>query len=203
MPLPEWEPTETLLPSETNRGEKNAAAIHTAVGFALSQWEHLESVLARLFQLLSESPSFAACRGYGMVESSRTRAEMLRAAREVFFQRHGSSDTENITAVESLIAAYENALQYRNNIAHGMATAFPLKGGQLSGYFLCSPSYASRKMKAQDLKGLYLLGAKYWYKGADIRHYADWFTQLEGEAMRLIQVINAKYSVLDPAQFLP
>jgi hypothetical protein len=200
MTLAPWKPSEKTEPSPEHRGEVDPSAIHTAVGQALSQFEHLESGLTRLFQLLCETPSFAACRAYGVVESPFTKAGMLRAAMEVFFARRVPLDAEYHSAMKALFAAYEVSHQYRNNIAHGMAVGFFLSDGTHSGYFLCPPSYATKKVAKVET---YILGAAYWYNVEDIQHYSKRFTEMLGEAMRLIQEVNKKYAVLKDEQFHP
>src|SRR5580658_9098583 len=99
MALSSWKPTDNTVPSPEHRGETDTSALYTAVGTALSRFEHLESGLTRLFQLLCETPSFAACRAYGMVESPFTKSSMLRAAMDVFFARREQFDSENHKAM--------------------------------------------------------------------------------------------------------
>lgn len=203
MALSAWKPSERREPSPDHRGEKDTSAIHAAVGQALSRYEHLESVLTRLFQLLCETPFFAACRAYGVVESSFTKASMLQAAMDAFFARREPFDREYHKAVKVLLAAYQASHQYRNNIAHGIAVGFYLGDGTHSGYFLCPPSYATKKVATIDPREVYLLGAAYWYNVEDINHYASRFTEMLGETMRLIREINMKYAVLKDHQFHP
>jgi hypothetical protein len=203
MALSDWKPTEKKVPSLEHRGEKETSLLHTSVGQALSQWEHLESGLTRLFQLLCETPSFAACRAYGTLESSYARAGLLRAAMEVFFARREPFDSEYHAAMKTLFAAYEKAQQYRNNIAHGIAVGFYLSNGAHSGYFLCPPSYATKKVEKIDPREVYLLGAAYWYNFEDINHYTKRFTEMLSETMRLIMEVNKKYAVLKDSQFHP
>jgi hypothetical protein len=203
MALSPWKPLEDKLPSSTRKGEQETSAIYTAVGNALSRWEHMESGLTRLFQLLCETPGFAACRAYGTIESSYTKAGMLRAAMKAFFANREPFDKENHDAVNALLSAYQVAQQYRNNIAHGIAVGFFLSDGTHSWYFLCPPSYASKKVERIDPREVYLLGAAYWYKAQDIDYYAKRFEELLAETMRLIQDVNKKYRVLQDGQFHP
>ena len=203
MALAAWKPTDKTKPSPTHRGEKDPSVIYTAVGQALSRWEHLESGLTRLFQLMCETPFFAACRAYGVVESSFTKEGMLQAATKAFFARREALDCGHHKDMKALFSAYHSSQQYRNNIAHGMAVSFHLTDRTLSGYFLCPPSYASKKLDQIKPDGVYLLGAAYWYNGEDICHYANRFTDLLSETMRLIQDVNRKYAVLKDEQFHP
>jgi hypothetical protein len=203
MTLANWKATENRVPSATHKGEPNTVLIHMEVGRALSQWEHLESGLTRLFQVLCETPHFAACRAYGVVESSFTKTVMLGAAADAFFARRDPFDTEYHKAVKSLFGACQGAQQYRNNIAHGIAVGFHLSDGTSSGYFLSPPSYATKKVKKIDPREVYLLGAAYWYNVSDIDHYTRRFSELLGETMKLIQEVNKKYAVLKDSQLHP
>jgi hypothetical protein len=198
-----WTPTDKKVPSLEHRGERDASLIYTSVGQALSQWEHLESGLVRLFQLLCETPSFAACRAYGMIESSYAKGQLLRAAMEAFFACREPFDSEYHAGMKALLAAYENAQRYRNNIAHGMAVGLHLVNGVHSGYFLCPPSYATKKVEKIDPREVYLLGATYWYNVEDINHYTKRFSEMLSETMRLILEVNKKYAVLRDSQFHP
>jgi len=202
MALSAWKPTKGDVPSLSRKGETDFVTIYTGVGNALHQFEHMESGLTRLFQVLCETPSFAACRAYGTIESSYSKSEMLRAAAEAFFAKR-DVDSENSAAIKALLSAYKDVHQYRNNIAHGMAVGFHLKGGTHSGYFLCPPSYASKKVGKIDPYEVYLLGAKYWYNKADLDHYAARFQELLSETMTIIQRVNKKYSVLRDDQLHP
>jgi hypothetical protein len=202
MALSTWKATESKLPSPTHRGEASPETIYVEVGRALSQWEHFESGLTRLFQVLCETPHFAACRAYGVVESSFTKSTMLRAASDAFFSRRNSFDTEYHKDMKKLFAVYQDSQQYRNNIAHGMAVGFHLLDGSFSGYFLSPPSYATKKIK--DIPNqVYLFGAAYWYNAKDTEHYAKRFSDLLKETMKLIQDVNKKYAVLKDSQLHP
>jgi hypothetical protein len=203
MALPKWSPTNDELPSATRRGETTTAPIYAAVGDALSSWEHLESGLTRLFQLLCETASFAACRAYGTVDSPFNRSQMLRAAMEVFFASREAIGSKEHKDMKELLNMYEQAQLYRNNIAHGIAVGFFLKAGGHSGYFLCPPSSATKKVAKIDPKEVYLYGARYWYDSKNINHYRDRFAALLRETMELIQSVNSKYKILKPEQLHP
>ena len=200
--LSAWKPTKGDVPSPTRKGESDFVSIYTGVGKALHQWEHMESGLTRLFQVLCETPNFAACRAYGTIESSFSKSEMLRAAAEAFFAKR-NPDSENQSAIKELLSACKEAQQYRNNIAHGMAVGFHLEDGAHSGYFLCPPSYASKKVGTIDPYEVYLLGAKYWYNTVDLNHYANRFQELLSETMTIIQRVNKKYNILRDDQLHP
>ena len=203
MALPIWNPTKLVMPSVTYKGESTPDAVYTAVGKSLHVWEHAESALTRLFQVLCESKSRAACRAYGVIESPFTKGQVLRAAAETFFGVHSPYDADNDKHVKALIKAYEGGFQYRNNIAHGMTVGFHLKDGSHSGYFLCPPSYTTKKVKRHPTNQVYLLGASYIYSVSDLNHYSERFTQIRSEAVRLAHLLNDKYKIVPPGELLP
>jgi hypothetical protein len=201
MKFADWQPRVQETPSPTWKGEATVEPIHSAVGFALSQWEHMESGLARLFQLLCESPSAAAARAYGMLESSFSKSQLHRAAGDSFFRDKSATDTDLHRDLKILLSAYQKAHELRNNIAHGMVIQFSMDRKTMSGYFLCPPVYATKKVVKQKGSGIWFLDANYWYKADDIMYYADRFTGMLAETMRIIQAVNGRYRVLGDAQF--
>lgn len=175
--------------------------IHTAVGYALSQWEHMESGLARLFQLLCESPAPAAARAYGMLESSYSKSQLLRAAVDAFFNERKETDSDLHRELKALFNAYQKAQEFRNNIAHGMVIQFGLPDRTYSGYFLCPPVYATKKVVKPKSSGIWFLDASYWYKADDVMYCGQYFVSMLAETMRLIQAVNQKYNVLRNTEF--
>jgi hypothetical protein len=201
--LPAWSPRPKVIPSPTYRGEPDTSQTDAAVGRALSEWESLQSALGILFQLMCESPTFAASRAYGTVTSASGRVAMLRAAEEVFFGTREPFDAAYDAEMKALFSACEKAQEFRNNIAHGKAMQFTVreKGavyGTGSGYFLCPPPYAKKKVEviAPAPQEQYLLGASYFYTVADINYYRDRFIQLRHEAYRLAIEIDEKYKII-------
>jgi hypothetical protein len=161
----------------------------------------MESGLARLFQLLCESPAAASARAYGMLESSFSRSQLLRAATDSFFRDRNAGDSDLHKELKALLAAYQKAQEFRNNIAHGMVLQFYLADRTLSRYFLCPPVYATKKVVKPKSSGMWVLDADYWYRAEDVTYYANRFTAMLAETMRLIQDVNKKYKVLADAQF--
>jgi len=49
MTLPNWQPPQKKIPSESYLGERDKDALHVRVGSAINEWEILESALARIF----------------------------------------------------------------------------------------------------------------------------------------------------------
>jgi len=203
MTLPSWKPPELVMPSVTYRGEDTSDVIYAAVGKALHCWEHAESALTRLFQVFCESRSRAACRAYGVIESPFTKAQVLKAAADTFFAVHPPRDEESVSNFAAIIKAYSESMQYRNNIAHGMTVGFYLEGGEHSGYFLCPPSYTSKKVKMHPTDKVYLLGASYLYKSKDVHLCAERFTQILNETVRLSHHLNEKYNIIPPEELQP
>jgi hypothetical protein len=73
VPLKKWSPPDEMPPSIDHHGAITMEPVWTAVGRALSEWEHTESGLMKLFQVFCETRSLAACRALGTVESAAGR----------------------------------------------------------------------------------------------------------------------------------
>jgi hypothetical protein len=198
MALAKWVPPTKRTPSDAYVGQATLTPIWAAVGAALSRWEHLESGLTRLFQLLCETPSLAACRAYGTVESCYSKAQMLRAAATVFFDARLPFDESHEREIRALIGAYEKAQEFRNNIAHGMAVGYQIARNRV-GYFLCPQSGATKKITRGNKSHFEKIA--YFYDVPEIEYCGERFTALLGETMRLILSINGKYAVLANEQF--
>ncbi len=190
-----WKPPSRIVPSEAFQGEESTAPIHEAVGRALSMWKHTESGNIKLFQLLCEAKSFAACRAYGTLDSVFSRHLAIRYAAEEFFMSRDEKDFANL---KKLINVYSNTGQYRNQIAHGMAVQ-----PHAHGYFLCPPSYASRRREPPRPKERWALGADYFYRVKKIDYIGVRFDQILKSTMTLVMYLNVKYSVLEGGEFHP
>lgn len=195
QPPPLWEKPSSKEPSPSFQGEKTTSTIHEAVGRSLSMWEHMESAFIKLFQLFCETKSLAACRAYGTSESIFSRYLALKYAAEEFFT---SRDSGDLQLTLSLLNTYKEIGEYRNQIAHGMAMS-----PHGYGYFLCPPSYSSRRRKTPIPTKLWGLGAKYIYRVAEIDRFRDRFEQVLNSTMSLVLYLNEKYSVLDDKDFHP
>lgn len=195
QPPPPWKPPQHVTPSDAFLGERTTVPIHEAVGRALSAWEHAESGLIKLFQLLCETKSLAACRAYGTAESVFARYLQLRYAAEEFF---ADRDAEDLQQVLSLLNTYKDTGPYRNQIAHGMAIQ-----PHAFGYFLCPPSYSSRRRTTPYPTERWGLGASYFYRVAEIDHCRLKFEQILAATMSMVLYLNDKYHVLEGADFHP
>jgi hypothetical protein len=185
---PAWTAPPRGVASATYLGEKSTSVIHEAVGRALSAWEHAESALIKHYQLLCETKSLAACRAYGTAESVFARYLAQKYAAEEFFANRDESD---LRLVASLLKLYNDAAPYRNQIAHGMAIQ-----PHAFGYFLCPPSYASRRRDTPYPTQQWGLGASYFYRVAEIDHCRDHFENILKATMSMVLYLNEKYQVL-------
>lgn len=195
VPPPAWKAPSCITPSPDFLGEDSTAIIHEAVGRALSAWEHSESAFIKLYQLLCETRSLAACRSYGTIESVFGRHLALKYAAEEFFLLRDKAD---LKLVNSLIKIYNEASTYRNQIAHGMAMQ-----PHLHGYFLCPASYSARRRKTPYATTLWGFGASYFYRAAEIGHCKTHFTNILNSTMSLVMYLNEKYKVLEGYDFHP
>ena len=192
---PAWKAPPKEVASPMYLGEQSASAIHEAVGRALSAWEHAESALIKLYQLLCETKSLAACRAYGTAESVFARYLAQKYAAEEFF---ANRDANDLRLMVSLLKIYNDAAPYRNQIAHGMAVQ-----PHAFGYFLCPASYASRRRDTPYPTQPWGLGASYFYRVAEIDHCRNHFENILKAAMSLVLYLNEKYQVLDYGDLHP
>lgn len=93
--------------------------------------------------------------------------------------------------VSALLKDYFGASEYRNQVAHGMAVQ-----PHDFGYSLCPPSYASRRQETPYPAERWALGAKYFYRVAEIDQINARFEQILAGTMSLVLFLNEKYSVL-------
>lgn len=195
IPLNNWQAPLRIEPSDNYHGEDSTNVIHEAVGRSLSTWEHAESANIKLFQLLCESKILTACRVYGTLDSVFSRHNALKYAAEEFFFRR---DQEDLAKLKTLINAYSKTGQYRNYIAHGMAIQ-----PHAFGYFLCPPSYATRRRETPRPDERWALGADYFYRVSEIDYITTRFQEILESTMSLVLYLNNKYEVLNGSEFHP
>lgn len=195
MKLNTWKAPKSVLPSPSCLGEDDVGMLHLAVGRATSAWEHAESGMIKLFQLLCETRSYAACRAYGTIESVFGRHLALRYAAEEFFLNRDNLDLKSVL---ELIKAYNELSQYRNQIAHGMAVQ-----PHAFGYFVCAPSYASRRRETPRPRERWGLKSDYFYRVQEIEQFVIRFRELLDSTMALTLYLNEKYQVLNEGDFHP
>ena len=109
-----------------------------------------------------------------------------------------SRDKEDLIKLNELLKVYIKAGEYRNKIAHGMAVQ-----PHAYGYFLCPPSYASRRRETPYPKGKWGLGADYFYRVKEIDDICLRFEQILKSTMTLVMYLNEKYSILKNGDFQP
>jgi len=170
MTISKWEPIESVRPSPTRRGAATTEEIYVA-------------------------PS----RAFGMVEAPFVKAQALKFAGEAFFSASGRADKADQADFKALVAAYNIATRYRNNIAHGMTIGHHLEeDGSHSGFFLTPPSYASKKVGNLNTSWPepWFLTYNYYYTVDDLRHHTARFQDILDEAVRLAHHLNDKYQVI-------
>jgi hypothetical protein len=126
-PLTPKTPKPWDLPTPLNNGDDTAEPLFTAVGRALSNWEHVENQLANLFVVLvgakvtRDMPAPAA-RAYGTILSFQSRLAMLEAAARAFFLSHPKIGEEQ-KLWSDLSKQLDGFSSRRNDIAHGSVEA--------------------------------------------------------------------------------
>jgi hypothetical protein len=117
-PSPAWD----RLPWAAN-GDSPIDTIYKLVGECLSEWEQLESELAKLFScLVSNFESLAAERAYCAVRTFEARAEMLKAASEAYFAEHPNEGFQK--SFVTILKHAKNFAPRRNEIAHGIVKRY-------------------------------------------------------------------------------
>ena len=195
LPPATWSSPKFSKPSHNYMGEESPAVLHEAVGRATSAWEHAESGTIKLFQVLCETKSLAACRAYGTIDSVFGRHLALKYAADEFFHTRELSDCK---LTHSLVATYNETGQYRNEIAHGMAV-YP----HGFGYFVCAPSYSSRRRSTARPSEKWGLGSKYFYRVAEIDLFRERFEHILRAIISMTHYLNDKYTVLNPGDLHP
>ena len=205
MAVPDWTPPpradKRIVPSPKFVGAEDVRQLFSYVGLCLSGWEKMETVLAKLFQVLCEAPSPAARRAYGTLTSSIGRKDALKAAATVFCKRNDDSDASD--ELDGLFKAYNDAMTYRNDVAHGMMIAEPINKQWC--FYIAAPEYTTKKrIVVESLDDLLEVTIEqighesiYYYRIAELSAIADRFTQLEAEAMRLLLYLDGKYTHLE------
>jgi hypothetical protein len=167
-----------ILPTP-EKGDTTHAELYTAVGHALTQWENLEEELAELFSVLVGAPEMAPGRGpaisaYGSVSNFNVRANMLKAAAEVFFGQYPPEIAGPIKeGFDDLMKSCVQFAARRNDIAHGKRE---LVAGR--GHYLLPAFYNSKKHRPGQVMA-------FGYSSKEIRAYANHFIDLNSLAERI------------------
>lgn len=115
-----------------SRREPDRWDVYKWVGKCLSEWEHAESALARLYDLLLDrkSPS-AALRRYGEPRLFEDRAALVERAADRHF---ASKPDDRLKAdVADLLSRLRQACEQRDEIAHGMVVRMAAPSGSAAG----------------------------------------------------------------------
>ena len=106
-------------------GDQSFENVHSAVGQALSSWEGVEERIASLFMRLSNDFDFngSLAKTFGSIENSSARFKVTTAAAERCFGNYWLRNEVKWT-FDSLSDNFSAASHRRNEIAHGIATAF-------------------------------------------------------------------------------
>lgn len=101
-------------------GDDTARDVFASVGYALSQWEHVEEMFASLFAFLCgpTKATHASFRAYGTLTATAARSKMIDAAAEVFFSKFPDATFKKRLA--DILLVYGDAGARRNEIAHGI-----------------------------------------------------------------------------------
>jgi hypothetical protein len=153
--------------------------VHLAVGRALTDWEFFESEMAQIFSVLVRSNFIAASRAYGAVSNFHSRADMVAAAAESYFQTGRKPEhAQQSAALMKLLKDARSHTKHRNEIAHGVVGQ-AWEPGFVGGWCLMPAIYNSRKIKLPGHMAAYLHTAT---KVDEFRHQ---FQLLSGRAQKL------------------
>jgi hypothetical protein len=161
-----------------SHGDQSEEVLYAAVGRALSLWEELEEDLADLFagfvgsEKRVHSSSNPACRAYGSIPNFSSRADMLSAAAEAFFENFSHPALRS--RYRETIKQCREFSARRNEIAHGT-----LHYDSELGCFLRPAYYNSRKFPDDH-------SPAYQYASKEIHYYAEQFILLT-EAIRELE----------------
>jgi len=157
--------------------------LYASVSRVLSKWERLEGTLSLLFAtFVSGHNSEAARRAYVAVRTFEGRAEMLRAASEVWFDTNQHSDL--LTEFKTILSAITSFSPRRNDIAHGVVYKWTARAIPESEYqvgWALWPSHAS--FKDRDVNN----APKYCYTSVEIKYFEQQFAALMDPILILSQ----------------
>jgi hypothetical protein len=183
-------------------GDPDADTLYKAVGKALTSWELVEEVMARLFALFTSTThqyphSAPAIRAYGSVISFKGRSDMVKEAGKCFF--HGYQN-DRACPIESdfqpFLTECNGWAGRRNDVAHGRVGQLP------NGYFLVPGLYNTKKQPLGE-------DAAYCYNSGQLATFAvafedlydrvsEYATQLDGWLYTLLQSTLAQHPENSP-----
>jgi len=184
-----WNP----LPVEA-MGDEDSDVLFAAIGRALSAWETMEGLLARVFASLCRAEFDGAVRAYGVVSSSSGRLDMLTEALESFPNRR----VGEIANLPSLIKRIGRFGGRRNEIAHGVVWHFSADAKSL-GHYLVPAMYNSRKrlsyeafiaMRPMTTDLPWHAALKYAYNSSQVDYFRAQFTFLAIEVLAVADALG-------------
>ena len=170
-----------------DKGDESHDVIYRAMGRAITVWEGVENLWVMMFcHFVEASPTNAAARAYGSIDSSRGRMDALVNAAEVYFHIHDVSQSLR-DEFKFIRTHFDKARGRRNDIAHAVTINFIFQGGEdAAGIFLLPALYGSRKnlpFKPKDGDRFSVLKSKYRLTAADIDFFTAKFAQLQQAVM--------------------
>lgn len=178
MKIDELGPHEAYWETPTPKAVGNSpSTIFAAMGKALSAWEMLEFYVLLLYEYLIKSHTEATRRGFGVIESSRERRNVVREVAKCFFLQHKVSEADR-SSFRALLNHIDEASKRRNEIAHGIAITVKIENDD-RGTFLCPAMYNAKKRGSayeitfDDEFGF--MQVAYRYNLADIARFTERF----------------------------
>lgn len=172
-------------------GNPVARDVYASMGFALSEWEHAETLLGTMFMMLVRS-DHSAFRAFGFLFASGNRRELILGAADAYFSMlPPGADKETAAILHKKIEAHMNlisdASRRRDEIAHGtvMGLEFDDQTKQWC-YFLVPAFYASKKTEPlPPFKPSYRMSTK------ELDRYAELFGELLKRSTEINREISA------------
>jgi hypothetical protein len=160
-------------PVRISAGDESPTAIHTAVGLALSNWEHVENTKVLLFGGITGMPFMLALRIYGNLPSSASKQSIIRAAGDA---RFGYTPIY-MAFFDKLMDMVDRFLARRNNIAHGVVV------NRGNGHYLMPPFHIGKNfdyVKHEE---------RYAFTSNDITNYAAPFEHPNTELLESLTLL--------------
>jgi len=163
-----WEPPFAL------KGDSSEDDLFKAVGRALTDWEFVEEVLARVYAALMRSDLYSpnpAIRAYGAIIGSKARIDMIRAAGDAYMTLpYTGTAVFPAQAREMFRPLLDECVEWanrRNDIAHGRVWG----ADHSREYFLFPALYSTKKWRLGQ-------PPTYRYTSVEIRTFSAAFQDL-------------------------
>lgn len=196
------EPNPFLEPLYAPVGNPVARDVYASMGYALTQWESAEVLLATMFSILVRPTggTHVAFRAIGGLFSSGGRRELIEHAAEAYFALFsvGIDDGDKEKGVKlhkkikSFLKLFGDASRRRDDIAHGVVYSDPIHPSiKQIMYFLVPAHYASRKTEP-----LPPFKPSYKFSTVELDLYSTLFGLLHSRAAELNVEISGFYLAL-------